>query len=58
MEKDGKRHPFIALEYVDGEPLKVYVERSASPLPEILGLVGRWPRPSRPRTSRASSTAT
>lgn len=39
MEKDGKRLPFIALEYVEGETLKAYVERSASPLPQILELV-------------------
>jgi eukaryotic-like serine/threonine-protein kinase len=39
MEKDGARRNFIAMEYVEGETLKAYVERNACPLPRILELV-------------------
>ena len=39
MEKDGARRNFIAMEYIEGETLKAYVERNAVPLPRILELV-------------------
>ncbi len=39
MEKDGERRNFIAMEYVEGETLKAYVERNAPPLTRILELV-------------------
>ncbi len=38
MEKDGARRNFIAMEYVEGETLKAYVERNACALPRILEL--------------------
>jgi TolB-like protein/tetratricopeptide (TPR) repeat protein/predicted Ser/Thr protein kinase len=39
MEKDGARRNFIAMEYVEGETLKAYVEKNACPVPRILELV-------------------
>ncbi len=41
MERNGARRSFIAMEYVEGVTLKAFVEREASGLPEILGLVGQ-----------------
>jgi tetratricopeptide (TPR) repeat protein/predicted Ser/Thr protein kinase len=37
----GTAHPFIAMEWVDGEPLDAWVRRNAPSLPEILGLAGQ-----------------
>ena len=39
METDGARRHFIAMEYVEGETLKTYVERNTCALPRILELV-------------------
>jgi TolB-like protein/predicted Ser/Thr protein kinase len=39
MERDGAPRSFIAMEYVEGETLKAFVERNSCPLPRILELV-------------------
>jgi tetratricopeptide (TPR) repeat protein/predicted Ser/Thr protein kinase len=41
FERGGTAFPFIAMEWVDGEPLDAWVRRRSPPLPEILGLVGQ-----------------
>ncbi|MGE5344452.1 MAG: protein kinase domain-containing protein [Acidithiobacillales bacterium] len=41
FEHDGTAHPFIAMEWVDGEPLDAWVRRRSPSLAEILGLVGQ-----------------
>jgi tetratricopeptide (TPR) repeat protein/predicted Ser/Thr protein kinase len=39
METDGVRRSFIAMEYVEGETLRVYAEKNLPALPEVLDLV-------------------